>query len=60
MTRPEIEALFEPYGKILGVSLHKSFGFVQYDNKESARQAVLAENGRDFNNLKMGMALSRG
>lgn len=54
MSRPEIETLFEPYGKILGVSLHKSFGFVQYDNKNSAKTAAAAENGRDFNSLKMG------
>ena len=54
MGRQDIEKLFGKYGKILGVSLHKSFGFVQFDNKESANEAVKEEKGKSLKGLKMG------
>ena len=54
MTRQDVEQMFEKYGKILGVSLHKSFGFVQFDTKESAENAVNAEKGNILKGLKMG------
>ena len=46
--------MFSKYGKILGVSLHKSFGFVQFDNKETAELAVKSEKGQLLKGLKMG------
>ena len=56
-TRHQIEEVFTKYGNILGVSLHKSYGFVQFDSKESALAAVKAENGNELHGLKMGMFL---
>lgn len=48
-TKEELEALFEPYGKILGVSIHdRGFGFVQFEKEEDARKAQEAENGSKF------------
>ena len=54
VTRQDIEKMFSKYGKILGVSLHKSFGFVQFDNKETAELAVKSEKGQLLKGLKMG------
>ena len=54
VSRQEVEQVFAPYGKILGVSLHKSYGFVQFDNEESAEKAVSGENGIVMHGLKLG------
>lgn len=40
VSRKVIEELFAGYGNILGVSLHKSYGFVQFENEEDAKKAV--------------------
>jgi len=42
VNRKMIEEMFSEYGKILGVSLHKSYGFVQYESEEDAKKAVEA------------------
>lgn len=49
-----MEKLFGKYGKILGVSLHKSFGFIQFETKEAANEAVKEEKGKVLKGLKMG------
>ncbi len=54
ITRVEVEKLFSDYGNVLGVSLHKSYGFVQYDNKESAEKAVEAMHGYSLQNSSLG------
>lgn len=54
ISRQDLEHVFAPYGKILGVSLHKNYGFVQFDNEESAEQAVAGENGLVKHGLKLG------
>ena len=54
VTRQDVVKLFEPHGKVLGVSLHKSYGFVQFDNEEEAKAAVKATNGKMVEGLRMG------
>ena len=49
-----VETMFGSFGKILGVSLHKSYGFVQFDNEESANEAVRANNGKTVHGLRIG------
>lgn len=56
VSRQAVEKMFGAYGKILGVSLHKSYGFVQFDNEEAAREAVKAINGTTLHGLKLGKA----
>lgn len=53
--RQDVETVFSAHGKVLGVSLHKSYGFVQFDTEESAKNAVNAMHGEMFHGLKMGM-----
>uniref|UniRef100_A0A8C4WRR7 RALY RNA binding protein like n=2 Tax=Eptatretus burgeri TaxID=7764 RepID=A0A8C4WRR7_EPTBU len=44
--RATVEALFSPYGHVVGCSVHKGYAFVQYATERSARIAVTRENGR--------------
>lgn len=54
MSRHEVEKLFQDYGKILGVSLHKSYGFVQFATEEDAKKAVKEMHGQLVQGLKLG------
>ena len=55
ITRLDVEKLFTEFGTVLGVSLHKSYGFVQYDNVESARKAVESMHGNLLQGSTLGM-----
>ncbi len=57
VTRLEVEKLFSSYGKLLGVSLHKSYGFVQYEKEEEAKKAVAAMHGHHLHGLNLGKCL---
>ncbi|TRY79070.1 hypothetical protein DNTS_033312 [Danionella cerebrum] len=46
VSKPDVEAIFSKYGKIVGCSVHKGFAFVQYVNERNARAAVAGEDGR--------------
>lgn len=52
--RQDVVKLFEPFGKVLGVSLHKSYGFVQFENEKDARTAVKATHGTTVEGLRVG------
>lgn len=52
--RQDIEKLFAAYGTILGVSLHKSYGFVQFENEESAKKSVEAMHGHILQGSNLG------
>lgn len=54
VSRQDVVKLFEPHGKVLGVSLHKSYGFVQFENEESAKNAVKSINGKMVEGLRVG------
>ena len=54
VSRQDVVKMFEPYGKVLGVSLHKSYGFVQFDDEDSAKEAVKGIDGRIVEGLRVG------
>lgn len=54
VSRQEVEKMFTNYGKILGISLHKSYGFVQYEEESSAKEAVKELNGTTLHGLRLG------
>ena len=60
VSRQDVEQIFAPFGKILGVSLHKSYGFVQFDDEEAAREAVKNTNGSVMHGLRLGERKGRG
>ncbi len=54
--RHDVEEIFDVFGKILGISLHKSYGFVQFEKEECAKAAVAALVGKKMK----GHALGKG
>ena len=54
VTRQTIEEMYKDFGKILGISLHKSYGFVQFDNTENASAAVKATHGKMIEGKRIG------
>lgn len=51
----ELRNIFSKYGNITEEPIiRRSFGFVQYDNEESAQHAIKGENGRLIGDMKIG------
>ncbi|KAM4583276.1 nuclear receptor coactivator 5 [Fundulus diaphanus] len=61
MTNKDLEDLFSPYGKIVGVSLFRGYGFVQFERFEDAEAARTAQKGRIYKGYKLdvNMAVER-
>lgn len=59
VSRQAVEEMYKEYGKILGISLHKSYGFVQFDSEESAKTAVKATHGTMMSGKRLGKWNSR-
>ncbi len=58
-SKEELERIFSKYGKIVeDIVLRKSFGFIQFDNPESAANAIREENGRTIGGMRIGNFLS--
>jgi radial spoke head protein 4A len=45
LEREDLEKMFSKYGRILGITMFKGYGFVQYDSEKEARAAVAGEGG---------------
>jgi RNA recognition motif-containing protein len=55
-SKEEIARIFGKYGQIVEEPvLRKSFGFVQYNNPQSAIAAINGENGRLIGGLRIGI-----
>ncbi|XP_029947036.1 nuclear receptor coactivator 5 isoform X2 [Salarias fasciatus] len=61
MQSKDLEDMFTPYGKVLGVSLFRGFGFVQFERIEEAEAAKAAQKGRIYKGYKIdvNMAVER-
>ncbi|XP_070702884.1 nuclear receptor coactivator 5 isoform X2 [Pempheris klunzingeri] len=61
MEKKDLEDLFSPYGKIVGVSMFRGFGFVQFERIEEAEAAKAAQKGRIYKSYKIdvNMAVER-
>ncbi|KAK2861816.1 hypothetical protein Q5P01_001349 [Channa striata] len=61
MEKKDLEDLFSPYGKIVGVSMFRGFGFVQFERVEEAEAAKAAQKGRIYKGYKIdvNMAVER-
>ncbi|KAM6928355.1 LOW QUALITY PROTEIN: nuclear receptor coactivator 5 [Xenentodon cancila] len=61
MSNKDLEDLFSPYGKIVGVSLFRGYGFVQFERVEEAEAARAAQKGRIYKGYKIdvNMAVER-
>ncbi|XP_059614542.1 uncharacterized protein LOC132260448 isoform X2 [Phlebotomus argentipes] len=45
-SKTDVEKIFQRYGRLLGISMHKGYAFVQYANPIDARKACHGEDGR--------------
>ncbi|XP_076286052.1 nuclear receptor coactivator protein neosin isoform X1 [Lasioglossum baleicum] len=48
MTKHELEEHFSKYGKVIGSAINRGFGFVQFEEEQSAQKAIQNENGAMF------------
>ncbi|XP_067139823.1 serine/arginine-rich splicing factor 5-like [Centruroides vittatus] len=46
VSKEELENIFQRYGRIRGISMHKGYAFVQFTDTWDARNAVMGEDGR--------------
>ncbi|CAO1324324.1 unnamed protein product [Diamesa hyperborea] len=45
-SKSDVERTFQRYGRLVGISMHKGYAFVQFTNPSDARNACHGENGR--------------
>jgi len=48
VTKTDVEKVFQRYGRIAGISMHKGYTFVQFTSPFDARSACLGEDGRSI------------
>lgn len=53
VTRRDLAQLFGQYGRVLGVSIHGGFAFVQLDRERDANRAIICEDNQMFMGSKM-------
>ena len=53
-TKKDVEKVFEPFGKILGVLLLNGYGFVQYEDEENAMKAIKDAHDTEICGSKIG------
>jgi len=46
ITKSDVERLFQKYGRLAGISMHKGYAFVQFTSPFDARSACLGEDGK--------------
>jgi RNA recognition motif-containing protein len=54
-TKQEVDDLFQPFGKVLGINLQNGYGFVQYENEKSVKEAIKHLHATVFHGDKLGM-----
>ena len=58
VTKKDVEKVFEPFGKLLGVLLLNGYGFVQYEDEECAKRAIKDAHGTEICGTKIGKTWS--
>ena len=58
LTKDDVETIFKRYGRIIGISMHKGYAFVQYTNEYDARNAVSGEDQRVYASQQVGKSTS--
>ena len=57
-TKKDVEKVFAPYGKMLGVLLLHGYGFVQYEDEESAKNAIKEAHGTPIGGDKISKTIN--
>ncbi|KAF8764825.1 Heterogeneous nuclear ribonucleoprotein C like protein [Argiope bruennichi] len=55
--KEEVERIFSRYGRLIGISMHKGYAFVQYTDTWDARNAVVGEDGRTVAGQLLGCGI---
>lgn len=58
VTREQVEDMFNRYGRVLEVSMHQNFGFVQFGDPETAQRALEGENRKIIKGLTLDISLA--
>nr|KAF7389735.1 hypothetical protein H0235_018219 [Vespula pensylvanica] len=56
-SKTDVERMFQRYGRLAGISMHKGYAFVQFTNPFDARSACLGEDGRTVLSQILGKLL---
>ncbi|KAI4477676.1 hypothetical protein M0804_012504 [Polistes exclamans] len=56
-SKTDVERMFQRYGRLAGISMHKGYAFVQFTNPFDARSACLGEDGRTILSQILGKLL---
>ncbi|XP_046396331.1 nuclear receptor coactivator 5 [Ischnura elegans] len=59
MTKKDLEDVFSKYGSVVGITLNKGFGFVQYEDDNSALEAIKQEHGAPYRGKQMDVRPAR-
>jgi RNA recognition motif-containing protein len=59
VSRRDLAELFTQYGRVLGVSIHGGFAFVQMDRERDANRAIICEDGQTFKGSKIHVEFSQ-
>lgn len=54
LNKVELEERFSKYGTVIGSLLNRGFGFVQFEDEQSAADAIQGENGALFKGKRIG------
>uniref|UniRef100_A0A182FDU0 Uncharacterized protein n=1 Tax=Anopheles albimanus TaxID=7167 RepID=A0A182FDU0_ANOAL len=53
-SKTDVERMFQRYGRLAGISMHKGYAFVQFTNPFDARNACHGEDGRTVLSQTLG------
>lgn len=54
----ELQEIFQPFGKILRISVQRNFGFIQFDTEDSAQMAINHEVGFVMKGKRLNVRVS--
>jgi len=52
-SKEQVEDVFGKHGKVLQISFHKGYGFIQYDSKDAVQRAIDNEKGTEIGGRKI-------
>lgn len=56
VTKLELEEHFSKYGTVIASIINRGFGFVQFEDEQSAQKAIQNEDGAQFKGRRIGMS----
>lgn len=54
LSKDDVRLIFDRYGSISAISMHKGYAFIQYNDEQSARSAVAGEDQKTYAGQQIG------